>query len=252
MGRGRQDQAHRRRLTRPWAAHRSTRPRQAERPPATGNPPPFLRLRAPPGSTGRLLQLAEPPHPRRVTPPRGKQQRIRDDRAVRSPDSSREILRAIGADQRLRTSAPSRTVRLPRHIPDLPPGELPLKLAPALTVPHGLSSIHAQQHAHPPAMSTRRQTRCDSFRSCQSTTSRQPQLTGDVLAGAYKNSSGSSTRRARASDLILRHRRAGAHRGPLRSSGGGHDIHQKSARAYIGLRRSGADCRAADPQGSCG
>ena len=197
MGRGRQDRALRRRLTVPRAAHRSARPRQAERPPATGNPPPFLSLRAPPGSTGRLLQLAEPPHPRRVTPWGGKQQRIRDDRAVRSPDSSREILRAIGADQRLRTSAPGRTVRLPRHVPDLPPGELPLKLAPALTVPHGLSSIHAQQHAHPPAMSTRRQTRCDSFRPCQSTTPRQPQLTGDVLAEAYKNSSGSSTRRAR-------------------------------------------------------
>lgn len=127
------------RLTRPWAAHRSARPRQAERPPATGNPPPFLSLRAPPASTGRLLQLAEPPHPRRVTPWGGKQQRIRDDRAVRSPDSSREILRAIGADQRLRTSAPCRTVRLPRHVPDLPSGEPPLKLAPALTVPHGLS-----------------------------------------------------------------------------------------------------------------
>src|SRR5258705_8820269 len=38
--------------------------------------------------------------PRRVTPWGGKQQRIRDDRAVRSPDSSREILRAIGADSR--------------------------------------------------------------------------------------------------------------------------------------------------------
>ena len=139
MGRGRQDQALRRRLTRPWAAHRSARPRQAERPPATGNPPPFLSLRAPPGSTGRLLQLAEPPHPRRVTPWGGKQQRIRDDRAVRSPDSSREILRAIGADQRLRTSAPCRTARLPRHVPDLPARKLPLKLAPTLTVPHGLS-----------------------------------------------------------------------------------------------------------------
>ena len=56
-------------------------------------------------------------------------------------------------------------------------------------------------------MSTRRQTRCDSFRPCQSTTPRQPQLTGGVLAEAYKNSSGSSTRRARASDLIHRHRR---------------------------------------------
>ena len=156
MGRGRQDQALRRRLTRPWAAHRSARPGQAERPPAAGNPPPFPGLRAPLGSTGRLLQLAEPPHPRRVTPPGGRQRRIRDDRAVRSPDSSREILRAIGADQRLRASEPCRTARLPRHVPDLPAGELPLKLAPALTVPHGLSSIHAQQHAHPPAMSTRR------------------------------------------------------------------------------------------------
>ena len=58
---------------------------------------------------------------------------------MRSPDSSREILRAIGTDQHLRTSAPCRTVRLARHIPDLPPGELPLKLAPAFTVPHGLS-----------------------------------------------------------------------------------------------------------------
>jgi len=139
MGRGRRDQALRRRLAVPWAAHRSARPRQAERPPAAGNPPPFLGLRAPPGSTGRLLQLAEPPHPRRVTPWGGKQQRTRDDLVVRSPDSSREILRAIGVDQHLRTSAPCRTVRLARHVPDLPTGELPLKLASALTVPHGLS-----------------------------------------------------------------------------------------------------------------
>lgn len=128
-----------RRLAVPWAAHRRTRPRQAERPPAAGNPPPFPGLRAPPGSTGRLLQLAEAPHPRRITLRRGNQQRIRDDLAVRSPDSSREILRAIGVDQHLRTSAPCRTVRLLRHVPDLPPGELPLKLASALTVPHGLS-----------------------------------------------------------------------------------------------------------------
>jgi len=172
MGRGRQDQALRRRLTRPWAAHRSARPRQAERPPATGNPPPFLSLRAPPGSTGRLLQLAEPPHPRRVTPRGGQQQRIRDDLAVRSPDSNRALLlRAIGADQHLRTSAPCRTVRLPRHVPDLPAGELPLKLAPALTVPHGLSPPSTLSNTpHPPATSTRRQTRCDSFRPNQSTT----------------------------------------------------------------------------------
>ena len=143
MSRGRRDQALRRRLVVPWAAHRSVRPRQAERPPAAGNPPsrraPFLGPHTPPGSPGRLLQRAEPPHPHRVTPRGGKQHRIRDDRAVRSPDSSREILRAIGVDQHLRTSAPCRTVRLPRHVPDLPTRELPLKLAPTLTVPHGLS-----------------------------------------------------------------------------------------------------------------
>jgi hypothetical protein len=134
----------------------TTRPRQAERPPAAGNPPPFPDLRAPPGSTGRLLQLAEPPHPRRVTPRGGKQQRIRDDLAVHSPDSSREIVRATGVDQHLRTSAPCRTARLPRHVPDLPTGELPLKLAPALTVPHGLSppstlsNTRSPGHEYPP------------------------------------------------------------------------------------------------------
>ena len=178
MRRGRRDQALRRRLAVPWAAHRSARPRQAERPPAAGNPPPFPGLHAPPGSPGRLLQLAEPPHPRRVTPPGGQQQRIRDDLAVRSPDSSREILRATGADQHLRTSAPCRTVRLPRHVPDLPTGELPLKLAPALTVPHGLSPSSTLSNTPIPGMSTRRQTRCGNFRPCQSTTPRQPQLTG--------------------------------------------------------------------------
>ena len=50
--------------------------------------------------------------------------------------------------------------------------------ADAHRAPRALSSIHAQQHAHPPAMSTRRQTRCGSFRRCLSTTPRQPQLTG--------------------------------------------------------------------------
>ena len=104
-----------------------------------GEPAAFSGLHGPAGSTGRLLQLAAPPHPCRVTPRGRKQQRIWDDLAVRSPDSSREILRATGVDQHLRTSAPCRTVRLPRHVPDLPTGELPLKLAPALTVPHGLS-----------------------------------------------------------------------------------------------------------------
>lgn len=208
MGRGRQDQALRRRLTRPWAAHRSARPRQAEPPPATGNPPPFLSLRAPPGSTGRLLQLAEPPHPRRVTPPGGKQQRIRDDRAVRSPDSSREILRAIGTDQHPRTSAPCRTVRLPRHIPDLPPGELPLKLAPALTVPHGLSPPSTLSNTPlPSAMSTRRQTRCDSFRPCQSTTPRQPQLTGGCSREPTRIPPALRRAAPEASERILRHRR---------------------------------------------
>ena len=39
---------------------------------------------------------------------------------------------------------------LPRHVPDLPHGELPLKLAPTLTVPHRLSSIPTQQHTERP------------------------------------------------------------------------------------------------------
>ena len=181
IGRGRRDQALRRCLAVPWAAHRSARPRQAERPPVAGNPPsrraPFLGLHTPPGSPGRLLQRAEPPHPHRVTPRGGKQHRIRDDLAVRSPDSSREILRAIGVDQHLRTSAPCRTVRLPRHVPDLPARELPLKLAPTLTVPHGLSP-HPRSTRPSPGHVSHRQTRRDSLRRCQSTTPRRPQPTG--------------------------------------------------------------------------
>ena len=196
MGRGRRDQALRRRLTVPWAAHRSARPRQAERPPAAGNPPPFPGLRAPPGSPGRLLQLAEPPHPRRVTARGGKQQRIRDDLAVRSPDSSREILRAIGAEQHLRTSAPCRTVRLPRHVPDLPARKLPLKLAPTLTVPHGLSP-HPRSTRPSPAMCPTAQTRRGSFRLRQKHDAPPAAADRGVLAEAYRNSSGSSTRRAR-------------------------------------------------------
>jgi hypothetical protein len=165
------------RLTVRRAARRSARPRHAERPAATGNPPPFLSLRALPGSTGRLLQLAEPPHPRRVTLRGGEKQRIRDDLAVRSPDSSREILRALGVDQQLRTSAPCRTVRLPRHVPDLPARELPLKLAPTLTVSHGLSPSSTLSNTPIPGHEYPRQPRCASCRPCQSTTPRHPQLT---------------------------------------------------------------------------
>ena len=175
------------------------------RPPAAGNPPPrrapSLGLHAPPGSPGRFLQLAEPPHPRRVTP-RGKQQqhRLRDDLAVRSPDSSREVLRAIGVDEHLRTSAPCRTVRPPRHVPDLPARELLLKLAPTLTVPHGLSP-------HP--RSTRRPSSGHGVPTAAAvafahTRARRPASSSrrGVLAEAYRNSSGSSARRARVSDLF--------------------------------------------------
>ena len=179
MGRGRRDQALRRRLAVPRAAHRSAGPRQAERPSAAGNPPPSPGLRVPPGSTGRLLQLAEPPHPRRVTPRGGRQQRIRDDLAVRSPDSGREILRATGADQQLRTSAPCRTVRLPRHVPDLPAGELLLKLAPALTVPHGLpppSTLSNTPIPRPRVPAARRAAAA--FACATARRPGQPQLTG--------------------------------------------------------------------------
>ena len=183
----------------PWAAHRSARPRQAERPPVAGNPPPrrapFLGLHAPPGSPGRLLQRAEPPHPHWVTPRGGKQHRVRADLAVRSPDSSREILRAIGVDQHLRTSAPRRTVRLPRHVPDLPTRELPLKLAPTLTVPHGLSP-HPRSTRPSPGHVSHRQTRRVSLRHARARRPASRSRRG-VLAEAYRNSSGSPTRRAR-------------------------------------------------------
>ena len=195
MSRGRRDQALRRRLVVPWAAHRSVRPRQAERRPAAGNPPPFPEPSRASGSTGRFPQLAEPPH--RVILRGGKQHRIRAwDLAVRSPDSSREILRAIGADQHLRTSAPCRTVRLPRHVPDLPARKLPLKLAPTLTVPHGLSP-HPRSTRPSPAM-------CPTTQNAPRQLSLTPEHDAPpaaadrgVLAEAYRNSSGSSTRRAR-------------------------------------------------------
>jgi hypothetical protein len=61
MSRGRRDQALRRRLVVPWAAHRSVRPRQAECPPAAGEPAAFSEP-SPPGSISRLPQPAEPPH----------------------------------------------------------------------------------------------------------------------------------------------------------------------------------------------
>ena len=69
----------------------------ARRNPRLGNPPPRRAPSAgpyaPPRSPGRRLQPAEPPHPHRVTPQKGKQHRIRDDPVVRSPDGSRQILR---------------------------------------------------------------------------------------------------------------------------------------------------------------
>jgi hypothetical protein len=196
MSRGRRDQALRRRLVVPWAAHRSVRPRQAERRPAAGNPPPFLSLRVPPGSTGRLPQLVEPPHPHRVILRGGKQHQIRAwDLAVRSPDGSREILRALGADQHLRTSAPCRTVRLPRHVPDLPARKLPLKLAPTLTVPHGLSphprSTRPPRPCVPPPNAPRQLSPTPEHDAPPAAADR------GVLAEAYRNSSGSSTCRAR-------------------------------------------------------
>ena len=123
----------------------------ARRNPRRGNPPP-RRARsagphAPPRSPGRRLQPAEPPHPHRVTPRGGKQHRIRDDPVVRSPDGSRQIPRAVSADHHPRARAPGRTVRPPRHVPDLPARELPLQFAPALTVPHAVS-LHGEQDAH--------------------------------------------------------------------------------------------------------
>jgi hypothetical protein len=194
MSRGGRDQAPRL-LAVPWSAHRRARPGQAERPPAAGNPPPLPGLRAPPDSTGRLLHLAEPPHPRRVTPRGGRQQRIRDDRAVRGPDSSREILRATGVDQHLRTSAPGRTVRLARHVPDLPTGELALKLAPTLTVPHRLSPLSALSNTpipRPPVPAAKR-----AAAALAHGRTRRPAADGGVLAEAYKNSAGFPARRAR-------------------------------------------------------
>ncbi len=196
-GRGRRDQALRRRLAVPWAAHRSARPRQAERPPAAGNPPPFPSLHAPPGSTGRLLQLAEPPHPRRVPPRGGTQHRIQDDLAVRSPDSSREILRAIGVDSicgrahHVALSGSRGTYQISQ------PGNCRSSSRRRSPCPTG-SLLHPRSTTRPsPARSTRRRTRCGSFRLCQSTTPRPAAADGGVLAEAYRNSSGSSTRRAR-------------------------------------------------------
>jgi hypothetical protein len=197
MCRGRRDQALRR-LVVPWAARRIVRPRQAERRPAAGNPPPPLSLRVPPGSTGRLPQLAELPHPHRVTPRGGKRHRIRAwDLAVRSPDSSCEILRAIGVDQHLRTSAPCHTVRLAWTArTDFPARKLPLKLAPTLTVPTGSLSVHAQ-HAYPGYVS-HRQTHHGSFSPTPEHDDPPAAADRGVLAEASRNSSGSSTRRARA------------------------------------------------------
>ena len=123
----------------------------ARRNPRRGNPPPrrapSAGPHAPPRSPGRRLQPAEPPRPHRVTPRGGKQHRTRDDPVVRSPDGSRQILRVISVDHHPRARAPGRTVRAPRHVPDLPARELPLQFAPALTVPHAVS-LHGEQDAH--------------------------------------------------------------------------------------------------------
>jgi hypothetical protein len=141
-------------------------------------------------------QPAEPPHPHRVILRGGKQHRIRAwDLAVRSPDGSRKILRAIGADQHLRTSAPCRTVRLPRHVPDLPARKLPLKLAPTLTMPHGLSphprSTRPPRPCVPPSNAPRQLPPTPGHDAPPAAADR------GVLAEAYRNSSVSSTRRAR-------------------------------------------------------
>jgi hypothetical protein len=115
----------------------------ARRNPRRGNRTPrrtlSADLHAPPRSPGRRLQPAEPPHPCRVTPRGGQQHPIRDDRVVRGPDGGRQILRVISVDQHPRARVPGRAVRPPRRVPDLPARELPLQLAPALTVPHSLS-----------------------------------------------------------------------------------------------------------------
>jgi polyhydroxyalkanoate synthase len=60
----------------------------------------------------------------------------------------------IRSDQHPRTRAPCRTDRPPRHVPDLPARELPLKFTPALTVPHGLCPLHGEQGAYPPPWCT--------------------------------------------------------------------------------------------------
>ena len=126
----------------------------ARRNPRRGNPPPRRAPSAgphtPPRNPGRRLQPAEPPHPHRVTPRGGKQHRIRDDPVVRSPDGSRQILRPVSVDHHPRARAPGRTVRPPRHVPDLPAREPPLQFAPALTVPHAVC-LHGEQDAHPRA-----------------------------------------------------------------------------------------------------
>jgi hypothetical protein len=136
---------------------------------------------------------------------------------VRSPDSSRQILRALGAEQHPRTSAPGHAARLPRHVPDLPAGELPLKLTSALTMPHGpsppsmLSNTPIPRPRVPPPSALR------SLSPTQEHDAPPAAADGDVLAEAYKNSSASSMCRARGERPILSHRRG---LGPRRVSVG--------------------------------
>ena len=149
----------------------------ARRNPRRGNPPPrrapSAGPHAPPRSPGRRLQPAEPPHPHRVTPRGGKQHRIRDDPVVRSPDGSRQIPRAVSVDHHPRARAPGRTVRPPRHVPDLPARELPLQLAPALTVPHAVC-LHGEQDAHLRAVVYLPPAHDVAFASCHSARTTRP------------------------------------------------------------------------------
>ena len=123
-------------LARACSGHAGRQPRRGDRVPRRAR---SAGLHPPRRSPGRCFQPAEPPSPRRVTSRGGQQHRIRDDGVARGPDGGRQVLRIVSADQHPRARAPSRTVRLARHVPDLPPGEPPLQFAPTLTVPYAVS-----------------------------------------------------------------------------------------------------------------
>ena len=70
------------------------------------------------------------------------------------------------------------------------------------------SLLHPRSTTRPsPARSTRRRTRCGSFRLCQSTTPRQPQLTGACSRKPTGTRQALRRDAPGASDLLLRHRR---------------------------------------------